>query len=159
MYGCDPGGSKKAKFLKSSNLSKTGVRSKRSSRRFQRHSFHLKRTPYEKVIAFCSIRSTSKISKKRCHVAPLIGWHVASIQYGQGDMVGVWTNHKVTHGSTDLSWLPFDWAYGRWRGNIGSDWAWGGPIPSCHVETQDWSICLIKKFMASTRFNPVTSLV
>ena len=60
----DPGGSRKVKFSKSSNLSKTSNRSKGSSRRFQQRSFHLKRTPYEKVIAFCSMRSTDKIGKR-----------------------------------------------------------------------------------------------
>ena len=59
----DPGGSKKEIFLKSSNLSKTGVRSKGSSRRFQRHLFHLERTPYEKVITFCRINETGKFGK------------------------------------------------------------------------------------------------
>ena len=57
----DPRGSKNAKILKSSNLSKTKTRSKGSSRQFQWRSFHLKRTPYEKVIAFYSMRSTGEI--------------------------------------------------------------------------------------------------
>ena len=56
----DPGGSKKAKFSKSSNLSKNSAKSKGSSRLFQRRSFHLKRTPYEKVIALCCIDKTGK---------------------------------------------------------------------------------------------------
>ena len=62
-YSVDPGGSKKEKLLKSSNLSKTSTRSKGSSRRFQWRSFHLKRTPYEKIIAFYSMRSTGKFGK------------------------------------------------------------------------------------------------
>ena len=61
--GSDIGGSKKEFFLKSSNLSKTRVKSTGSSRQFQRCSFHLKRTPYEKVIAFCCIDETFKFGK------------------------------------------------------------------------------------------------
>ena len=94
----DPGGSRKANFSKSSNLNKTSARSKGSLRRFQRRSFHLKRTPCEKVIAFCSMRSTGKIGKKRCHVAPLTGWHMESVLYRHDDMACVQTNERTTHG-------------------------------------------------------------
>ena len=63
VKGTDPGASKKEFFFKSSTLSKTGIRSKGSSIRFQRCFFHLKQTPYEKVIAFCCIDETCKFGK------------------------------------------------------------------------------------------------
>ena len=122
----DLGGSRKAKFLKSSNLCKTSVRSKGSLRRFQWHSFHLKWTLYEKVIAFCCINETSKFGKMgvpRGTIGKVTRgictvrtwwcgmctnqwdddmWHVqtddVSIQSA------VWTNDEVTHGSTVVSW-------------------------------------------------------
>ena len=127
----DPGGSKKAKILKSSNLSKTSTGSKGSLRQFQRYSLHLKLTPYEKVIAFYSIRSTGKIGKKRCHVAPLKGWHMAvRIQ------AGIW-------------WLDVQmvmWQYRQWLGSLlDADWAWGGPILGRHVAAWDWPIYLRQK--------------
>ena len=57
----DLGGSKKEIFLTPPiSEKKNGVKSKGSSRQFQQRSFHLKLTPYEKVIAFCFIDKTSK---------------------------------------------------------------------------------------------------
>ena len=84
------------KILKSSNISKTRTRLKGSSRWFQQSSFHINGTPYEKVIAFCSIRSTGKFGKKRCHVAPLTRWHVASVLYKHDDVAPLIGWHMVS---------------------------------------------------------------
>ena len=143
----DPGGSKKEIFLKSSNLSKTSTRSKGSSRRFQRHSFHLKRTPYEKFIAFCSMRSTCKIGKKRCHVAPMTGWHMTSVLYKHDDVAPLtgWHMEFVLYKPDDVvtltGWHVASVQYRQmtWQlyGHVG-----GSPIQSrcdmCNVQTMRW---------------------
>ena len=106
------------KILKSSNLSKTSTRYKGSSRRFQRCSFHLKRTPYKKVIAFCSIRSTGKFGKKRCHVAPLTRWHVASVLYKHDDVAPLRGWHMVSIQYGPITRWHVAWWHGMLHGML-----------------------------------------
>ena len=92
--------------------------------RFTSNGLHMRKLSHSVVLM-----KHVNLAKWRCHVAPLTGWHMASVlykhddtepmtgwhmasvRYGQDDMEGVWTNRKTRCGTYGI-WI------GKQRGSM-----------------------------------------